>query len=170
MLANLQRRFWSQDVSLNKNSIFSYTRFDCTFAEPQSVLRMNRGSGVSWRQSMELPACHPLSFETTQLLLFLFELRWFCFDVNRLFLGRCHEDICCDVFVQILLRFALLDFVQLLHHLPLTDFGCCSKTDLSAMLQDVEKKKKIMNDNFTKICSQFLHWFKNNNVWIIQKS
>lgn len=84
---------------------------------------------------MQLPARHPLSFESFVLFLFCyFWLRCFSLNVNWFLLSWRHEDVCRDVCDQVLLRFRPLHFLQLFHHLLLTHSGCRCQSYLSSVL------------------------------------
>lgn len=84
---------------------------------------------------MQLPAGHPLSLESFVLfLVWQFWLRCFSLYVNWFLLSWRHEDICCDVCDQVLLRFSPLHFQHVFHHLLLTHSGCSCQSYLSPVL------------------------------------
>lgn len=104
----------------------------CILSEKNWVFRA--AVTISLR-SVQLPARHPLSFESFVLFLLChFWLRWFSLNVNWFLLSWRHEDVRCDVCDQVLLRFGSLHFMHFFHHLLLTHSGCCRQSDLSPVL------------------------------------
>lgn len=123
-----------------------------TFSGDNNWLMAAVSRSLSLTQSIQLPECHPLSFESfVFVFLHHFGLRCFCLDVNRLLLSWCYEDVSCNVSGQILLCFSPLHFLHLFHHLLLPHSGSCRQSDLSPVLWVCEEKGDWQNQEMIEM-------------------
>ena len=127
------------------HEVFNPTKAHYWTEDPSALLCY-----IFWRQnwkavqSIRLPACQSLSFESfVFVLLHHFGLRCLRLDVNWLLISWRQEDVRCDISWHVLLRVSSLHFLQLLHHLLLAHSGCCCQSEPSPVLRVCEEKNMM---------------------------